>query len=365
MFNYSAQYFYDRYELAPTPPALFDGQFMRKTNKAAITDMFPHEETNVASIVGGKYVIDGGYLLHALVWTSPATFKEICCQYINFLKKRWPNGVLVFDGYSSERPTTKAAEQQRRSAKRVCTEVEIGPNIHVNVGQADFLSSSKNKAGLIEILVQELTSNGYEVKQAEEDADTLVIRTVFEVCRRNPTVLIGNDTDLLVMLIARTPKNRRIEMLHPATSDTAGKLYKISEVQDKIGDMKDVLLFAHAISGGDKTAAIFRVGKIRPYRLLEKRADLREEIKNSFNKPNCDKKQLEEVAEKFIMALYPDGSKFDCMDKLRYHLYHRAHARQAATASFDLATIAPSKAATQQKARRTYLQVLIDSINVS
>ena len=160
------------------------------------------------------------------------------------------------------------------------------------------------------MLKENLARVGIDVQQAEEDADPLIADTTLESAQNDPTVLAGNDTDLLAMLIARVPETSKgVEMLHPASSNTAGKLFDIKKIQEEIGDMKGCVLFAHAISGGDKTCAIYKIGKLKPYRLLEKDAALRQEV-TIFNDPNADLKQLEAVAEKFIMRLYPDGSKF-------------------------------------------------------
>ena len=49
-----------------------------------------------------------------------------------------------------------------------------------------------------------LTSSGITVKQAESDADTLIVSTAFQMAkgseRDQPVVVVGTDTDLLVML---------------------------------------------------------------------------------------------------------------------------------------------------------------------
>ena len=66
------------YELAPRPPALFDESLlMRKSSKAVLCDaiesIVPCDETTPVS----KFVIDGGYLLHRIVWMRPATYNDI------------------------------------------------------------------------------------------------------------------------------------------------------------------------------------------------------------------------------------------------------------------------------------------------
>lgn len=66
-----------QYELAPYPLALFDDVGMRKTTKSTFYDCFnpiviePNTTTDI-------FIIDGGFLLHRVVWNKDATFDNIC-----------------------------------------------------------------------------------------------------------------------------------------------------------------------------------------------------------------------------------------------------------------------------------------------
>ena len=64
-----------QYELAPQPPSLFvDGQ-MRKTDKIALgKDMKSTIDAETAIPKYAIFVIDGGFLLHAVVWPKPAMY---------------------------------------------------------------------------------------------------------------------------------------------------------------------------------------------------------------------------------------------------------------------------------------------------
>lgn len=104
---------------------------------------------------------------------------------------------------------------------------------------------------------------GIPVHQAEDDADVLIVKTALKCQQQGKTaVVVGNDTDLLAILIARGQLGN-LFMLHPGTSKTPGKL-SLNEIQEHIGYMKNAVLFSHAISGGDKTSAIFGKGEKRP-----------------------------------------------------------------------------------------------------
>ncbi|KAJ8898350.1 hypothetical protein PR048_003710 [Dryococelus australis] len=81
----------------------------------------------------------------------------------------------------------------------------------------------------------------------------------------NPAILVGNNTDLLVMLIHRNRPTGNVKMLHQSTNKTSPKLYDNTALQKDIGDMQSAVLFAHAVTGGDKTSAIYGKGKVKAY----------------------------------------------------------------------------------------------------
>jgi len=68
---------YFKCELSLYPLSLFDDEGMYKTAKAALYSIF--KTTNCTSISSDcHYVIDGGFLLHRVIWPSKQNFKSIC-----------------------------------------------------------------------------------------------------------------------------------------------------------------------------------------------------------------------------------------------------------------------------------------------
>jgi len=65
-----------QYELAPYPLALFDDIGMRKTKKSSLFDCFipVYVELNPAN---DTYIVDGGFLLHRVIWNRDDTFDLI------------------------------------------------------------------------------------------------------------------------------------------------------------------------------------------------------------------------------------------------------------------------------------------------
>ena len=105
------------YELAPYPLSLFDEMGMRKTQKSAIYDCFQSVDIEIDN-THATYIIDGGYLLHRVVWDQEETFNVIFDKYIQYVHRHFGYRVtIVFDGYTEYKKNIKAAEQRRRTTK--------------------------------------------------------------------------------------------------------------------------------------------------------------------------------------------------------------------------------------------------------
>ncbi|KAJ8873226.1 hypothetical protein PR048_026859 [Dryococelus australis] len=92
----------DLFALATKPPALFDKASLRKGNKSSLCTAFKYEDTPKIP-EDCIYVIDGGHLLHSVVWPRPATHGDVLACYINCIIFHYGNNcAVVFDGYSEE-----------------------------------------------------------------------------------------------------------------------------------------------------------------------------------------------------------------------------------------------------------------------
>lgn len=89
---------YLHFELAPYPLSLFDEYGMRKTRKSSLFDVFEAVDIEV-DLENLIYIIDGGMLLHRVVWHQNDSFTCICEKYITYVHKHFGKDVIiVFDG---------------------------------------------------------------------------------------------------------------------------------------------------------------------------------------------------------------------------------------------------------------------------
>ncbi|GBM82583.1 hypothetical protein AVEN_208186-1 [Araneus ventricosus] len=133
-----------KYELCANHPSLFDEPgVMRKGRKSSLTTVLvseAHEPSDISDTGIVSYVIDGGHLLHRVVWQNPATFKHICREYTDYVITNYGQATAVFDGYEEEH-ITKDKEHLRRSRNSTYVKVKLEHAINVTLGQAEFLAN--------------------------------------------------------------------------------------------------------------------------------------------------------------------------------------------------------------------------------
>ena len=88
------------------------------------------------------------------------------------------------------------------------------------------------------------------------DADLKIIQTAISVSRVSRTVLVGEDTDLLILLLFYSHDiGQPIFLKCEPKMGKIGKIYDILNLRDSIGpDTCRLLLFAHAFTGCDTTS---------------------------------------------------------------------------------------------------------------
>ena len=153
------------------------------------------------------HVLDGGALLQKVRWNANSTFKELCFQYVNHVKKNHGVSKIVFDGYS-DKPSTKDHEHTRRTVKRKGSagpQHTSGSCIEENkvlMKQDKFLLSGENKSRFIDMLSGYLTRAGNDVVQCKNDADTEMVKCALDVAKTGRRVnVVADDTDVALLLL--------------------------------------------------------------------------------------------------------------------------------------------------------------------
>lgn len=356
------------FELAPYPLSLFDESGMRKSKKSVLYELFTPTDDNITS-GDVRYVIDGGHLLHKVVWHKGDAYGAICKTYVDYIQKNYGNHVtVVFDGYPEDVTArgTKTAERLRRM-KTLSVDVLIDESMRSTTTQEKFLSNDKNKASLITLLMSKLQREGYNALQSTEDADTLIVATALNLSSDyENVVIVGEDVDLLVILTGHEGRRRKNVYFMKSGKGKSKKLvYSSDSLKDKT--LTPYIVACHAFTGCDTTSSLFNKGKKGLTSLVanEKNEDIRLAL-DCFKVANADPDIIADAGEKILARMY-GGKSSTCLNVLRYDGF----ARSITKSKFNIAGLPPTKAAAAQHSYRAYHQVQqwlgelrFDSINI-
>ena len=349
------------FELSSHPSALFDSsQFMRQPNKAGLAeelwktmaeDRLAKIDVSVPNDV--QFVLDGGSILHRLraPWKRGSTFDSILQAYIEFVNEQYPNAVVVFDGYMSG-PSTKDMTHLRRSKGKKGLAVHFQAGMKLQTSKEEFLVNVENKDSFIKALGTELERT-CRVVFSEGDADLNIAREAVESAKSQITIVIGEDTDILVLLgFFVDQKGHDLYF----TSDKTGKgtrRWNMKRFAELFGEARHDLLFLHALTGCDSTSRPFGIGKPAAIRKLLTNS-LQRKQSRVFLQQNITPAAIIEAGEKSLVNLY-GGKQSETLDELRYRLFCSKVA--VGTQCIQIHTLPPTSAAAKHHSLRVYYQV--------
>ena len=349
------------HELAPVPLSMFDEFSIRKTNKAAMYDVVESYTSVIEPVNTGMQVIDGGFLLRRVTWPSNhVTYLELYQCYLSYIERHHVSTktVVVFDGYNLVL-NTKSLEHSRRAMKAQSIEIQFTDDMNTTCSQQQFLANDKNKEKLIMGLSKHLQQAGITIKKAAGDADSLIVTTALEICRRDNVVVqvIGTDVDLLLLLIQLRQLNDNICFVKPPLGKEPCKMYDIGAIQNTMNMLSSRILFIHTITGCDTTSSLYRQGKKKACQLLQKFQQKLLPCVDVFYDNTASKEDIIAAGEQFLLALYGAPSNTKTLNEHRYHCYIKAVARSQINKEMQLASLPPTSAAASQHSLRTYHQL--------
>ena len=176
--------------------------------------------------------------------------------YVRYVAQKYGAVAIVFHGYT-DYPTTKDAIHLRRPGDCVGVPVHFASGMMIKSKMDDFPNDKANKQRFIHYLSDNLDTvererkrAGCSVDHAKDDADVLILLTAVASARQKYTVLIGDDIDLLVLLLHHAEMDAREVFLKsaPNTSSQQKKMWCIRQSKQLLGpDVCDHIFFIHTI----------------------------------------------------------------------------------------------------------------------
>ena len=348
---------YFGYELTAMPTSLFKDYFMRKPVKAQLTQALVNAVQPAAEKVQAVHVLDGGALIHRVKWQKKVTYKDITMQYVNYVRARYGNCCIVFDGYG-QGPSIKDHEHQRRAGK-TCADIQLTESTKAHSDQQTFLSNEKNKSQFIMLLSQCLEADGQIVHNSTGDADTLIVVCALQFARHGREVsVVSDDTDVLVLLMYHWNENMADIYFHSEAkrSQKGLKVWKVKDLVNNAGkEVTSHLLFIHAWSGCDTTSATYGHGKTSLLAKIKQSEEL-QQISFLMTDPEATVEEIGKAGIRLYIILY-GGRADDSLNSLRYAKYMMMVS--TSKTSIDPQKLPPTERAAYFHSLRVHLQVIL------
>ena len=311
-----------KFELSPYPMSLFDETGFLRTNTKA--EMAAHLIEKYEPLISfnknhSLIVLDGGALLHRVQWEKGTTFGQIIENYNRYIRSNYNYLlnplIVVFDGYNS---STKDQCHRKRHPVRGM-EIVFGRDTMLLCKKTTFLSNPINKTRFVDMLGRYLTQClRIKVLYSQADADLLIVTTAMEEVMTCNTTVVGDDTDLLVLLLHYVHTigcNIYDLALYRPSSDTCIDVKKLHERMPT--HVVDSILTIHAASGCDTVSAIFGIGKTKLLKICEKNVDGMVDLKEFYHTTDHSNK-VNGAGLRLLIKLYDKDEKHGTMESLRF-----------------------------------------------
>ena len=353
------------YELSPYPPALFEARnILRKADKPQLAKAIRDHAADLSSEAVMNsipktdcYVLDGGSLLHRLPWKKGDSYNAIAESYAEFTVRCYGQVTVVFDGYG-EGPSIKDSTHQRRG-KNLHPIISFTAETEFSGKKEDFLSRDKNKADMIAVISTALTKRGHHVIQSPGDADVDIVKATVERSRHCTTTLVGEDTDLLILLLHYSRTDNEIIYFRSDANKQSRehKVYNINQLKEALGDdVCNELLFVHAYSGCDSTSRIFGIGKKSAFQKLVKSNPVMKSCASAFILQNKSQEDISDLGEDLMVDLFC-GKSNDTLSSLRHTIFTNKVATAEAFVTPE--RLPPTSPATRFHSQRVYFQIMV------
>ena len=351
-----------KYELSSLPSSMFGNNgFPREAVKSSLADAIWDKDRCMAEYDNRQnvqYILDGGSLLQRIPWVVGTTFVRLCEIYIDHVKHTYPEAKVVFDSYP-DRPTTKDVTHLRRSKGQRTTTVLFTEGMPCKTKKDLFLSNNQNKQRFIDLLAAKMRHENIEVLQAEDDADLLIAKTALAVAEHQTTVVIGEDTDILVLLCHHI-KDNHMQIIFRSGKQSHGKgckTWDINKTAQMLGkDVCKLLPFVHALSGCDTSARFYGIGKSVALKKCMTSKHFREQGE-MFLSSNVEQEAIINAGEEAISSLY-NGLPFEGLKVLRWRKFASKTVQNRMTPVI-VQSLPPTPNAASFHSLRTYLQCQI------
>jgi len=143
------------------------------------------------SLTRGQGITEKQLLLWLFSWPACAEVNQAMQEF---------TGVNYNTGEQNKDINTKDVTHQRKSKGKASKTVTVLANMTTIMKKEQFLANQKNEHRFIFMLSTELEKSNCKTYHAPADADLLIVQKAVQSATTSTTILVGDDTDLIVLL---------------------------------------------------------------------------------------------------------------------------------------------------------------------
>ena len=141
-------------------------------------------------------------------------------------------------------------------------------NNQLSLAKANFLLSKDKKQNILLMLGNKLLKTSTAVNHASGDTDFLIVQIILKVEKYCPTVLIREDTDLLVLALHHFTNEKSLYFtIETKQSQSSAKVWNIGHAKQTVGKICRSILVIHVFSGCDTP---WRINLVEKPTILQK-----------------------------------------------------------------------------------------------
>ncbi len=164
----------------------------------------------------------------------------------------------MYDGY--EGISIKDMTHQRRTRGIAGATVAFTEDMNAFMKKGHFLGIKKTQQQFVSILSKELKKKHCQVYHASGDADVLIVQKAVVCAATTNTVLVGDDTGLLILLCYHANLTLHDMFFCPEIKKNVKKIrvWNITSTKEQLGsELCESILFVHGILGCDATSRLY------------------------------------------------------------------------------------------------------------
>lgn len=162
-----------------------------------------------------------------------------------------------------------------------------------------------------------LQKKNCETHHASGDVDLLIVLKAIQSATTTNTVLVGDDTDILVLLCYHASMESHDLFFCPEPKRNTKKpcIWNIKATKQMLGpDICNHILFIHALLGCDTTSRLYGIGKGASLKRFRASHTFRKQAK-VFDTHSASMYDVVDAGEKALMIIY-NGKSTDILDSL-------------------------------------------------